>query len=180
MRKNLYIFSFLVLMFSCTGVPDFSNIPSISYNNLRIITTEKPTQLGVTKKDSVIISINFQDGDGDLGFNTQEFAALQKKYGLDVRTFLIDLYVKKNGKFVLSDPSVKFGGNILFHLKDGTKAGPIEGVVDYSVNFEYLNFAGIPNLTGKKDTVKFEITIKDRAMNTSNTTETPEVVIFNQ
>ncbi|MEA5401949.1 hypothetical protein VB776_03405 [Arcicella sp. DC2W] len=181
MKKILYIFGFLILMVSCTGLPDFSNTPSISYNNVRILTGTSTGQLGnPTKRDSVIISIDYQDGDGDLGFNDADFAALQKQYGLDVRTFLIELYVKKNGAFVLTNPSVKYGGNIRFRLKEGAKPGPIEGVIDYSVNFEYNLIEGIPELTGKRDTVKFDVTIKDRAMNTSNTIQTPEVVIYKE
>lgn len=179
MKKILYIFGFLALMVSCTGLPDFSNIPSISYNNVRIITKLAGIN-GANKTDSLILSINYQDGDGDLGFNETDFAALQKQYGLDVRTFLLELYVKKKGVFVLTNPSVKYGGNILFRLREGAKPGPIEGVIDYSVPFPYGLFSAIPELTGKRDTVKFDVTIKDRALNVSNTIETPEFVIYKE
>jgi hypothetical protein len=178
MRKILYIFGMLSFMFACTGVPDFSNIPYISFNNIRVITKEEPGQLGTTKKDSVIISVNFQDGDGDLGITSAELAALKKIHGDSLKTYLVDIFVKKNGKFLKSNPPEKFGGDILFHLKEGNKSGPIEGILDYSVNFEYGLFQGIPYMTGKSDTVKFAVTLKDRALNVSNTIETTEVVIY--
>ena len=180
MRKILYVFGMLGFMLACTGVPDFSNIPSISFSNVRVITKEEPGQLGTTKKDSVIISINFQDGDGDLGITSTELAALKKTYGDSLKTYLIDVYVKKNGKFLKSNPKEKFGGDILYHLKEGTKSGPIEGILDYSVNFEYGLYQGVPYMTGKNDTLKFAVTLKDRALNVSNTIETNEFVVYKQ
>ncbi|MBB6003402.1 hypothetical protein [Arcicella rosea] len=179
MKKILYIFGFLALIVSCTGLPDFSNIPSISYNNVRIITKLSGIN-GTNKTDSLILSINYQDGDGDLGITKDELAALKKIHGDSLKTFVIDVYVKKNGKFLRSDPKEKFGGDILFHLKESSKPGPIEGVIDYSVPFVYGLYDGVPYMTGKNDTLKFAVTLKDRALNVSNTIETPEFVIYKQ
>ncbi len=180
MRKILYVFGMLGLVCACTGVPEFSNIPLISYNNVRVITKEEPGLLNVTKKDSVVVSINFQDGDGDLGFTADELAVFKKIYGDSLKTYVIDVFVKKNGKFLESKPKEKFGGDVLFHLKEGSKSGPIEGVLDYSVNFEYGLYQGIPYMTGKNDTLKFAVTIKDRALNVSNKIETNEFVVYKQ
>lgn len=178
MRKILYVFGMLGFMLACTGVPEFSNTPYISFNNIRVITTETPGLLNATKKDSVVVSINFQDGDGDLGVTATELEALKKIHGDSLKTFVMDLYVKQNGKFVKSNPKEKFGGDIAFHLKEGTKSGPIEGVVDYSVNFIYGLYQGIPYMTGKNDTLKFAVTLKDRVLNVSNTVETSEFVVY--
>ncbi len=177
MKKNLYIFGFLTLIVSCTGLPDFSNTPSISYNNVRIITTQVPGQLGIAKKDSVIISINYQDGDGDIGHTEEELKNVFKTQGDGFQNYMVDFYFKKNGKFEKIVPDDIIGGNIKFHLKEGTKPGPIEGVIDYSIDFYYNLYSGF-KITGKQDTIKLGITIKDRALNVSNTTETPEFVIF--
>ncbi len=179
MKKILYIFGFLTLIVSCTGLPDFSNTPSISYNNVRII-TKLAGIYGTDKTDSLILSINYQDGDGDLGFTKEELAALKKVYGDSLKTFVVDLYVKQKGKFLKSDPKEKFGGDIGFHLKESSKSGPIEGVIDYSVPFIYGLYDKIPYLTGKNDTIKFAVTLKDRALNVSNTIETPEFVIYKE
>lgn len=178
MRKILYVFGMLGFMLACTGVPEFSNTPYISFNNVRVITTETPGVLSAAKRDSVVVSINFQDGDGDLGFTTAELIALRKIYGDSLKTFVIDVFVKKNGKFIQSYPKEKFGGDIAFHLKEGSKSGPIEGVVDYSTTFPYGIYKGIPEMTGKNDTLKFAVTLKDRALNVSNTVETSEFVVF--
>ncbi len=124
------------------------------------------------------MTVDFKDGDGDLGFTPEELAKLKKTTGDSLQTFVVDIYVSKNGKFVKSNPKEKFGGNVPIHFKQGSKPGPIEGTIDYSAVFEYNVFQGIPYLTGKRDTVKFAIQIKDRALNVSNKVETTPIIIY--
>jgi len=80
-NKILYIPALLLLMLACTSEPDFSYVPSISFNSIQLLTTEKQGLLGISKKDSVIITVDFQDGDGDLGFTPEELAKLKKTTG---------------------------------------------------------------------------------------------------
>jgi hypothetical protein len=177
-KKFLYIPFLCLLLFACTGEPDFSFIPEISFNNVKVVTLTSEGLLGITKKDSVVMTVNFQDGDGDLGFTPAELTAIKKTTGDSLQTFVVDIFVQKNGKFLKSNPKEKFGGNIPIRFKQGSKPGPIEGTVDYSATFEYNVFQGIPLMTGKRDTVKFAIQIKDRALNKSNVVETNPVVIY--
>ncbi len=177
-NKILYIPAFLLLMFACTSEPDFDFVPSIGFNGIQLITTETQGLLGISKKDSVIMTVDFQDGDGDLGFTPEELAKLTKPPGDSLQTFIVNIWVSKNGKFVRSNPKEKFGGNIPIRFKQGSKPGPIEGTIDYSATFDYKIFTGIPFLTGKRDTIKFEIQIKDRALNVSNKVETTPIVIY--
>ena len=177
-NKILFISSICVLMFACTGEPDFSFIPEISFNNVRVLTVASQGLLGVTKKDSVVMTVNFQDGDGDLGFTPAELIVLKKTTGDSLQTFVVDVFVQRNGKFIKSNPKEKFGGNVPIRFKQGSKPGPIEGTIDYSATFEYNVFQGIPYLKGKNDTIKFAIQIKDRALNKSNIVETSPVVIY--
>lgn len=179
-NKILLIASLSIFVFSCVGEPDFSFTPEIGFNNVKIITTSSPDILGnVSKRDSVIISVDFKDGDGDLGFSEEDFKALVKKTGDSVKTIDIGIFVLKNGKFIKSNPSEKIGGNLKgFRFKQGSKAGAIEGVIDYSTSFGYTNFNKIPGLTGKSDTVKFSVQIMDRALNKSNVTETSSIVLY--
>ncbi|WP_109742069.1 hypothetical protein [Arcicella aurantiaca] len=179
-NKILYIPALFLFMFACVSEPDFSNVPSIGFNKIQLLTTETQGLLGISKKDSVIMTVDFQDGDGDLGFTTEELAKLKKTTGDSLQTFIVNIWVSKNGKFVKSNPKEKFGGNIPIRFKQGSKPGPIEGTIDYSATFEYNVFQGIPLLTGKKDTVKFEIQIKDRALNASNIVQTTPIVIYSK
>jgi hypothetical protein len=178
--KILAIFSIVLLMISCTAEPDFSFTPEISFDAIEILTTDAQDILGNrTKKDSVIITVNFQDGDGDLGFTEEDFKALLKKTGDSVRTIDVNIFYARNGRYIKSNPAEKIGGNLKgFRFKQGTKSGPIEGKIDYSTVFSYANFTQIPGLRGKADTVKFSVQIMDRALNKSNIVETTPIVIF--
>lgn len=181
MKNKILIISCLSLfVLACTGEPDFSFIPEIGFNSIQVITTSSPDILGnISKRDSVVISIDFKDGDGDLGFSEEDYKALVKKTGDSVKTIDVNIFVSKNGKFVKSNPSEKIGGNLKgFRFKQGTKPGAIEGVIDYSTSFGYSNYDKIPGLTGKSDTVKFSVQIMDRALNKSNITETTPIILY--
>ncbi len=187
MKNKILLIAFVsFLVSSCVGEPQFSYVPEIGFNNIRIITTEKPGDLGTTKKDSVIITIDFKDGDGDLGFTDADYQALIKKTGDSVQTIDINIFVSKNGKFIKSNPKEKIGGNLKggnekdkdARFKKGSLSGPIEGTIDFSTKFEYKLFQGIPYLTGKSDTVKFTVQIMDRALNKSNIVETTPIVLY--
>lgn len=185
MKKiTLYLFGIL-LMSSCLTDPNFSNVPEISYNTQTIITTQTPDALGnITLRDSVILSINFQDGDGNLGITQGEFAGttVTNPSVKGLKVYDLKLYVQKNGVFKESSPAIPLSGSgyIPFHFKTSSKAGPIEGIIDYSMTFNYKNFSYIPLLTGKKDTIRFDVWIRDRTLNTSNIVQTPPIVLFNK
>jgi hypothetical protein len=180
--KNLTVLIAYLAFFavSCVGEPNYSFTPEVGFNSIRIITTSSSDILGnFSKRDSVIISIDFKDGDGDLGFSEEDYKALVKKTGDSVKTIDVGIFVSKNGRFVRSNPAEKIGGNLKgFRFKPGSKPGAIEGVIDYSTNFSYTNFNKIPGLTGKSDTVKFTVQIMDRALNKSNITESTPVILF--
>ena len=55
-------------------------------------------------------------------------------------------------------------------LKTDGKVGPIEGTIDYSIDFPQP-------FTPVKDSLKFQVTIKDRAGNISNTAESSVIVL---
>ena len=169
-----------MFVLACTGEPDFNFTPEIGFNSIQVITTSSPDILGnISKRDSVIISIDFRDGDGDLGFSEADYKDLVKKTGDSIKTIDVNIFVSKNGKFVKSNPSEKIGGNLKgFRFKQGTKPGAIEGVIDYSTSFGYSNYDKIPGLTGKSDTVKFSVQIMDRALNKSNITETSAIILY--
>ena len=181
MKNKILLTSCLsIFVLSCVGEPDYNFIPEIGYNSIQVITTSSPDILGnISKRDSVVISVDFKDGDGDLGFSEEDYKALVKKTGDSVKTIDVNIFVAKNGKFVKSNPAEKIGGNLKgFRFKQGTKSGAIEGIIDYSTSFGYSNFNKIPGLTGKSDTVKFSVQIMDRALNKSNITETIPIVLF--
>ena len=168
-------------MFACTGEPDFSNVPEIGFNKIELFFLKSLNKFGqAEKRDSVVITINFQDGDGDLGANLTQAEILKLVQANDdrLKTFIVDTYVSKNGKFIKSNLADPNGGFLPIRLKDGTKSGPIEGTIAYSTVYTYGLFGGDVLLKGKNDTLKFAVQIKDRALNKSNVVETTPIFIY--
>lgn len=63
--KRLSIFVLLVVLFgACFDSPDFSIVPKISINDVRVKITPDPAVA-----DSLVVILNFEDGDGDLGLD---------------------------------------------------------------------------------------------------------------
>jgi hypothetical protein len=189
MKNKFLLIAFLFIsVFACVSEPEFSNVPEIGFSNVQIITGVTPGLLGPAKKDSVIISINFQDGDGDLGFTKADLDSyIKRTKDSSFKSYILDLAILKNGKYInrsLVDergkPRELLGGNLPFRFKQGQKAGPIEGTIDFSTVFFYNLRGGIPefNTQGKADTVKFKVQIIDRALNKSNIVESTPVILF--
>ena len=162
------ILTFLILLAglsSCFKEPDFALSPVIEYENYTS-DIRLDAFLGATK-DSVVVTLHFQDGDGDLGLDEESKAIAQKT---DDFNFIVRSFRKVSGQFEEYVPSFPYSGYFP-QLKLDEKPGPIEGTLSYS----FPSF--IHAFTPKKDTVKFEIQIKDRAGNISNAVETDEIIL---
>lgn len=166
-RNILKIAAFFIVaasLMGCFKEPNFSMSPEISFADI-----DKNVVLDIftgATKDSLIISINFQDGDGDLGLTEQEKADAQANNDFN---YLVKPLRKTNGTFQYFTPAEPLSGYFP-SLKSETKPGAIEGVLSYGVDFFHA-------FTPKYDTLKFEIQIKDRAGNMSNIIETDEIVL---
>ncbi len=60
-----------VLVSSCFEPPDYPNIPEIVFKNLRYVDVPDSPQ-GETGTDSLILTLKFKDGDGNLGISPSE------------------------------------------------------------------------------------------------------------
>jgi hypothetical protein len=69
MKRTLSLLTLFSLMLSvsCFEPPQYSIIPKIEFDNIRTVDVADPTEY-----DSVIVSIKFKDGDGDLGHGGTE------------------------------------------------------------------------------------------------------------
>lgn len=148
----------------CYKEPSFPAEPSIEFAD--ITKAIRIDQFTGANKDSVVLSIKFRDGDGDLGLNEQEKADAQlvEKYNYVVKPFR-----KKRGKFEEYKPFIPYSG-FFSRLKNDDKIGPIEGTLDYSIDFPHP-------FTPKRDSVQFQIYVVDRKGNKSNTVETETIVL---
>lgn len=68
--RSLIVFFVLgLIVSSCFDPPQYSPVPSIDFSNLKF------KEVGdVSEPDSLIISLNFKDGDGDIGLDASNFA----------------------------------------------------------------------------------------------------------
>ncbi len=162
----LAVFSVMALMTGCYKEISFDIKPYIEFSDLR--KEIRLDQFSGSKKDSVILTIKFQDGDGDLGLNEEE-----KKVAVEKQDFnyIIRIFRQKNGVFKEVPQEVPYSG-FFPRLKSDNKKGPIEGKLDYSLVY-------FQDFTPKKDSLKYQITIKDRSGNISNTVES-KVIILNE
>jgi len=82
LRSSIVIFLLAIGISACFAPPEFPNEPQISFNDISF-------KKGATQfdPDSLILTINFQDGDGDLGLRSQ---------GADTGTPYHDLWFFQN------------------------------------------------------------------------------------
>lgn len=148
---------------ACVETPNFPNTPTISFNGI----TKFTVQDSFSKRDSVVITIDFQDGDGDLG-ETAEGRDTVRYAGWG--NYELKTFRWKGGKnfeeVVLAANSRLF----LPKLRTAGGKGPIEGTLDYSNFFPYSNRT-------RMAVVKFRIRVRDHALNESNVIETDTISV---
>lgn len=66
-RISILFLGILILITSCNEAPEFPNTPKIEFNNIIFKDVSQ-------EADSLIVYIDFEDGDGDLGLGTEELA----------------------------------------------------------------------------------------------------------
>ena len=149
----------------CVDTPDFDNTPSIRFNDVQPYTIYD--SFSKTNADSIVITIDFEDGDGDLGISVddrRDTTKLNTIYSQWGNYEITVLEKQKDGTFKVRPVSV-FDKLFFDILKPDGKPGPIKGKLDLRQTFPTSRFA-------KLTTVKFRVRIRDRAFNVSNTVET--------
>jgi hypothetical protein len=117
-----------------------------------------------------IVRFEFFDGDGDLGLKQNENSG-EQEFNL-----FIDYYEKNNGTWELKSPVVtwntsenKFDTTEL-HLRvpfiENEAGGELKGETSVDLFYDY-----------NADTIKYELTLKDRALHSSNTITTSEIIV---
>jgi hypothetical protein len=173
---------------SCLKAPEYSTTPSISFNNIQI--KRAPSVKGSQPLDTIRITINYQDGDGDLGLTSAEqkvapftFRNPDSTYNKFNNNFFIEAYVRNrtSSRYQLlvtkstTNPALYAGYDGAFgHPTTSTdsKAAPIKGTLTYKP----IAF-GLGDVFQPGDSVRFEVSIADRALHVSNTITTSSVYI---
>ncbi|SHK81342.1 hypothetical protein SAMN02746009_01621 [Hymenobacter psychrotolerans DSM 18569] len=170
---------------SCISPPDFPDTPSIEFKDLSV---QRHIVNGVTAVDSVVVTIGFKDGDGDLGLNEEEYnnppyQRLNTDGSLNLNhwNYYFNLFVKAPGETEFKPYRVTpellelrpedYYGQYPHLEPNSEKKAPLQGNLRLRQGFAL----GSPFYPGQE--VRFEITIKDRALNTSNTVTTSSFVV---
>lgn len=158
---------------ACFTEPNFSNTPVIRFQQLYKITKPASADRRTPKRDSVVITIDGEDGDGDLGEDTQLDSVRIRRTVFAKETwgnYELKTMQLVNGKYeelILTDYQKLF----FPRLYRNDKRGPVEITnLDFGSVFPYSNNV-------KLVTVKFRLKIRDRALHESNTIETDTITV---
>ena len=164
-KSTLVLLFFMGYFFvSCNKEIEYPNEPVIEF--VSIDTTLKYFRPIGSVKDSVEVTLNFTDGDGDLG--------LPKDSTNNVRTanFFYTPFYKKNGVWTELKALPPFPQGPLYAwiptLNKTGKNKALKGIIKIAVSEAFSN-------NSKKDTMRLEIYVKDNAGNKSNVITTSEV-----
>lgn len=164
-KISAIIFVLSTLLSGCLSIPDYPDTPQIEFYD--ISSTPSVDQNTGGYKDSVVISIKFKDGDGDLGYTQSEIDSLRNTSNYN---YVVNQFRKVSGEYVPYVPIEPYSG--YFFQISNEKPGPLEGIIHYNGVQIYHSFYPFP-----KDSIRFEVYIKDRAGNISNTITTDPVYV---
>jgi hypothetical protein len=173
MRNLLFIgILFALGLMSCIDTPNFDDTPSIQFNSIDKFTVPDPFSGPNAKKDSVVITVDFEDGDGDLGITPEERSDTTLLNSIYREWGNYDLIIlKKNASGTFSQLPSSVTNKLFFPvLKRDGKPGPIKGKLDFSQIFFYSRFA-------KPAVLKFRVRVRDRALRVSNVIETDTISV---
>ncbi|CAN5291571.1 hypothetical protein BH09BAC4_BH09BAC4_47420 [soil metagenome] len=165
-QPYLFVVGIALILSSCFTEPNYSNTPEIEFKGLFRYPLAAGTGVGKPKRDSVVITIGFKDGDGNLGTSASSYKADSVRYAssggwgnYEIKTFRLinKQYVEYKQPVLLT---------LIFpNLAENKPSGPIEGTLDFNQIFPY----------GTRNAIyptKFQIRIRDRGLNVSNVIET--------
>ena len=154
----------LLLLAGCHRDDKFPVVPAITFVGLEKIDD------GTGIDNKATLTLHFQDGDGDLGLNTEDIYSPFDTASVYYYNLFIDYYKKVNGAFQkIEFDAVTF--NQRFPRLSNDVPESIEG--DLYVDLPINSF----DLSTQYDTIKFSCYIVDRALHVSNTVETTPLVV---
>lgn len=146
--RYILIITVALLLFSACNKDKFTTVPQISFKSV----DPDFYQQGITPDANLpIVTVNVTDAEGDLGFITGKDTSFI--YFKNLRTNKLDSVELPNIKQAATK---NFQGDVAVNMKQ---------------------FLGVPN-NAKKDTIYYEVYIKDFAKNKSNVIRTDKPVYY--
>ncbi len=147
---------------SCIKQENYPIIPEIGYQwmNLYFDSSSPYAKTG-------ILSITFQDGDGDIGLNPRDTFPPYNYGGSYYYNYVISYYEKRDTGYVLVPLDPPFSTRIPV-LNPNYPGKPIKGII-----VDTLSLDPAPEY----DTIRLELFIYDRALHKSNVITTPDIIL---
>ncbi|KAA6432805.1 hypothetical protein FEM33_24155 [Dyadobacter flavalbus] len=154
----------------CVDIPDFDDTPKIYYNGVSQYTTTNE-KTGKKEREYVTVTVDFEDGNGDLGATSEEIGnpAFTEPYG-EWGNYELVTYLKAANGTWQEQPLESDKYKWVPPLKPDGKPGPIKGKLDFNANFPYFGSFVMRY-------VKFKVRIRDRALHVSNQIETDSILV---
>lgn len=164
--KVTLFFVAAIALASCVEIPDYDVVPKIYYNSISQYTVYDSS--GKKSEEVVTLTIDFEDGDGDLGVSAEDRND-SIKYQDWGNYELVTMTKNEDGSWtegIRDVDKIKF----MPILKPDMKNGPIKGKLDLNDRYAYSN-------SSVNKTLKFKVRIRDRAMHVSNQTLESDTVV---
>lgn len=160
----------MLMIFSCKKSQTFEDTPYIEYRKFEQLKNAEG-------KDSIgILHFYFRDGDGDLGLQARDTFPPFNKEGDHYYNFIISYFEKQQGEWVKIAPPPPFpGGDTVSNSSRIPYLTP-EGQIKTLEGDLFMELF-TNNPFSPYDTIKYEFSIEDRALNRSNQESTPEIVL---
>lgn len=160
-RKTLLLFV-AVLLSTCIKKDHFPDTPVIEFISL----TKIQNDLGYDDKG--ILKISFTDGNGDIGLSQYDTFPPYNVGSEWYYNFFITYFEKQNGVLKMVELPLTNNSRIPQVNTDGSEK-PVKGTIEVEL---FIN-----NFASGYDTIAYEVSIADRALNISNKVLTPEIII---
>ncbi len=152
----------LIIVVSCKKHEVYPIEPVIEFNDFVKI----DNGIGIDNKGYLII--NFTDGDGDIGLETEDTLPPYNMNGDYYYNCLIDYFELENDTFRKIDLAFTFNVRVPYIEEDLASRG-IKGEIEVEVYFN--------NINSTNDSIRFEVQLIDRALHKSNIITTPSIYV---
>lgn len=155
----IFLFPFI---FGCAKKQNYPKQPVLTYKNFK------------TSGDSGILSVQFTDGDGDIGLKDEEVNA-PYNFGSGYYYNFNIAYFEKDDALGWVPGTNTNGDTIVYQYRinpftDLNKNAPLKGIIETTIEPSYYN-----SLSSESDTIRFKVQLIDRALNKSTWIETPVI-----
>jgi len=138
---GLFLPAFII---SCFNPPEYPIVPEIEFKSVKFIDTPEPA--GQVVADTLVLSVDFKDGDGDIGFSDEDL-----KISESTAKYAERIYFDTNGQRWAIDDLFQ-----LYQSKNVDDIALYKSLIKFS-NKKHSPFDTLPGFTNPYDCINWEI-----------------------